>query len=484
MWAECHANAVIKIRHTGLALCKAHFLKNVEDRVGKALVRHHMLGTQARPRRELWVVAMSGGKDSQALAEVLRKRFPAAESEDSPVTLVGLYIDVHVSGRGYTDESRAVVERTCARLQMPCHVVDVRERYGVTMDDLHVVAQCRRGAHRTECSACGIMKRYLINRAAAELGADKVATGHHLTDEATNVLANFLAMNVEQMSRPQPWERRTVVSPAPISAERLAETGTGLGTGDVGVLVPRVKPFIEVTEEETAMYVFYAGIEHVATQCPYSAGASSSALKKHVLAIEKERPGTMLLLVRGFNKVLLPILRGNKATAAGSGGSESLADPEEEEPVAATAAAAAAEQQQAPEAAAAEEAAAGASGDVQLNACSNCGCPTIVPVCAWCKLLEQVKQFRVERPELFEAGGARCHHCDICCPAAEGGVPGVADVEEVSLTSDFKAKSKKRMRREAQRERRHVAQPQQAPAPAQPMETTPTEPAPAEEPSK
>jgi len=473
LWQDCHKTAVIKIRHTGMALCKDHFLRNVEDRVEKALLRHHMLSSRPT-KRERWVVAMSGGKDSQALAEVLRKKFPAGDA--SPVELIGLYIDVHVHGNGYTDESRTVVQQTCERLQMPCHVVDVRGRYGITMDDLHVVSQCKRGGHRTECSACGIMKRYLINRAAAELNADKVATGHHLTDEATNILSNFLAMNLEQMGRPHPWERRAVVTsreqmPPP---EAIAATGTGLGTGDVGVLIPRVKPFIEVTEEETTMYVHYAGIPHVATQCPYSAGAASSALKKHMLAIEKERPGTMLILVRGFNKLLLPIIRqakhGTTSTTTTTAAAAAVAPDPEETLVT--------EAEEAPTAptAEAEEAAQASSTDVQLVACTRCGCPTIVPVCAWCKLVEQAKQFKEENPWLFEAAEPRCHQCEVCCPGGTSKPTPGNEIEEVSLTTDMKSRSKKRMRRESrgQRDRRAVAAtnaptataPTSAPAPA------------------
>ena len=47
-----------------------------------------------------------------------------------------------------------------------------------------VVQQATR---RPTCSACGLSKRYLMNRAALEHGYPVVATGHNLDDEAATL---------------------------------------------------------------------------------------------------------------------------------------------------------------------------------------------------------------------------------------------------------------------------------------------------------
>ncbi|MHA1731072.1 MAG: hypothetical protein ACTSU5_03975 [Promethearchaeota archaeon] len=347
---ECKSPAVVRVPYAGLSLCRDHFLEFVEKRVERVVERYHFL-EHSEAKHEPWLVAMSGGKDSQVLATILSRRMVGR------VDLEGVYVDVGVTPEGYTAESRRVVERTCRELGIPLRVVDLRAEYGFSMDDVHRMNQhrgrgrgARRGgrkgkrATRTDCSACGIVKRYLINKTAVELGVMKVATGHHLTDEATTVLGNFLSMNLDLLARGRPWSERKSVPGGPPTA----------------VLVPRVKPLYEVPEDEVALYAYHAGIEHVGVQCAYSAEASSLALKAHVVELERERPGMMLGLVRGYQKRFLPAFR--EGLRIGGEG----ATPGE--------------------------------GTAPLVACSECGYPTTVPVCAFCKLRRQVLEFVDSRP--------------------------------------------------------------------------------------
>jgi len=267
----------------------------------------------------------------------------------------------------------------------------------VDMDDFHVLSQCKKGAKRAECSSCGIIKRYLINREAARMGGDKVATGHHLTDESNMILNNFLNVSVEQMARAQPWEKLAVAGADEVQS----------------VLLPRVKPFLEVTEEETTMYVRYAELEHVATQCPYATNATTSALKKHMIALELDRPGTMLRLVRGFHENFLPVLRPANAKALKAAAEAKAQKKKQREEGSAAAAAGSTEGGGDEESATAE-----ATG-VKLNACTKCGCLTVVPICAFCKIIEQANEYKAQHPELFDKANPKRHRCGICMPGGE-----------------------------------------------------------------
>lgn len=395
---ECHQRASVKIRHTGIPLCKKHFLANIEERVGRTIERYQMLtGTPEKP--EHWVIAMSGGKDSQVLAEILLKKYAGSPL----VHFTGLYIDVGVTGNKYTDDSRDIVEATCKRLGIPCVVIDIKKDYGLNMDDIHVVCQCKTGSVRAECSSCGIIKRYLINKTSIELGADKVATGHHLTDEATTLMSNFFGMNIDQMARAQPWERKAV-QPSAAASAASAQEGEAKKV-DYGVLIPRVKPFLEITEEETTMYTHFGNVVHVKTQCPYAVNATSSVLKKHMLALEMERPGTMLRLVRGFHSNLLPVI---KAATAGGDKEKTEEGSEAEKP------------QQPQQQQKNEE-------GVVLKACERCGSLTVSPVCAYCKLVEQCLAWMKEHESLLGHSGEGAHRCKICCPDIEDAdLPAVA----------------------------------------------------------
>ena len=403
---ECHSNACVRIRHTGECLCRQHFVKSIEERAADTIARYHMLAEQdARP--EHWVIGMSGGKDSQALAHVLVGIYG---NSNPRVRFSGLYIDVGVSGNHYTDESREIVKRTCAALGIPCVVVDIKKEYGVDMDDFHVVSQCKKSAKRAECSSCGIIKRYLINREAARMGGDKVATGHHLTDECNMLLNNFFNVSVEQMARAQPWEKLAVADGAAAAASGGSEEEDALG-----VLLPRVKPFLEITEEETTMYVRYAALEYVATQCPYATNATTSALKKHVIALEMDRPGTMLRMVRGYHERFLPVFRpAASAALAAAAEKKKQQQLQKEQQQSGTEAAAAT----ATTATTAETSGETATG-VKLNACTRCGCPTVVPVCAFCKIVEQANEYKQQHPELFDAESEKRHRCGICMPGGE-----------------------------------------------------------------
>lgn len=393
---ECHQRASVKIRHTGVPLCKKHFLANIEDRVGRTIERYQMLtGTAEKP--EHWVIAMSGGKDSQVLAEILLKKY----SGSPLVHFTGLYIDVGVTGNKYTDDSREIVEATCKRLGIPCVVIDIKKDYGLNMDDIHVVCQCKGGSVRAECSSCGIIKRYLINKTSIELGADKVATGHHLTDEATTLMSNFFGMNIDQMARAQPWERKEV-------QQKMAQEKEGMV--DYGVLIPRVKPFLEITEEETTMYTHFGNVVHVKTQCPYAVNATSSVLKKHMLALEMERPGTMLRLVRGFHSNLLPVIK-----AATNAKNEQKNTDEIKK-----------DEQKISEEGKKEEEEKKEDG-VVLKACERCGSLTVSPVCAYCKLVEQCLTWMKDHESLLGHTGEGAHRCKICCPDIEDAdLPAVA----------------------------------------------------------
>ena len=398
---ECHTNACVKIRHTGECLCRQHFVKNIEQRAAETISRYKML-PEVPPNGvpEHWVIGMSGGKDSQALAHVLVAIFG---NHNPRVRFSGLYIDVGVTGNHYTDESCMIVRRTCEKLGIPCVIVDVKKEYGVDMDDFHVLSQCKKGAKRAECSSCGIIKRYLINREAARMGGDKVATGHHLTDESNMILNNFLNVSVEQMARAQPWEKLAVAGADEVQS----------------VLLPRVKPFLEVTEEETTMYVRYAELEYVATQCPYATNATTSALKKHMIALEMDRPGTMLRLVRGFHENFLPVLRPANTKALKAAAAAKAQKKQREEGSTAAAAAAEPAASSAEGAGGEEEAPTTEATGVKLNACTKCGCLTVVPICAFCKIIEQANEYKQQHPELFDKTNPKRHRCGICMPGGE-----------------------------------------------------------------
>jgi len=72
-FTECKSKAVYRIPHSNLALCKDHFLANVEKRVQKLILKSHIIHREGKNKI---LIALSGGKDSQVLLSIIKKLYP------------------------------------------------------------------------------------------------------------------------------------------------------------------------------------------------------------------------------------------------------------------------------------------------------------------------------------------------------------------------------------------------------------------------
>jgi uncharacterized protein (TIGR00269 family) len=204
------------------------------------------------PRDEPVLVAVSGGKDSLALWDVL---------VDAGYQTAGLYLDLGIFD--YSRESKARCERFAAARGARLVVVTVADVVGAG------IPAVRQATRRPTCSACGLSKRYLMNRAALEHGFAVVATGHNLDDEAATLLGSTLRWDDSALARQTPVLEATHPK-----------------------LVRRVKPLFRLTERETAAYAFLRGIDYVVEECPFARGATSLTHKDILNRLEDASPGT------------------------------------------------------------------------------------------------------------------------------------------------------------------------------------------------
>ena len=209
----------------------------------------------------------------------------------------GLYVEVGVSPDDYSKKSLAAVKKLTKELDIPLNVIYIQDEMGFDMDDVHKLGtkissrRDRRGDRfRGECSYCGLIKRYYLNKFAYDHGFTKVATGHNLTDEATTLFSNFLNVDIDLMSRAGP---KTVTN--------------------VKKLVTRIKPLFYIYESEIMLYSLYADIDHVSTQCKYAKESPMIKLKKTLLKIEGFRRATMRNMVKDYQKEMKAILLENRA---------------------------------------------------------------------------------------------------------------------------------------------------------------------------
>ena len=250
----CRAPAVIDIRRHNAGFCADCFMKHCRDQVGRAIHDLEMI----HPGEKV-LVAVSGGKDSLALWDVLIRLGYHAD---------GLYLGLGIGS--YSDESGDYARAFARRREAELIEIDIRESYGF---DIPSGAQA---AKRVPCSACGLSKRHLFNQAARQHGYDVVATGHNLDDEAAVLFGNVLRWDAAYLGRQLP------VLPASHGFAR------------------KVKPLIRLGERETAAYCVLGNIDYIVEECPMAAGNKHLGYKDALNQIEVQSPGSKAAFYFGF----------------------------------------------------------------------------------------------------------------------------------------------------------------------------------------
>lgn len=252
---KCGGPAVLELRRHNAAFCAPDFVGFFRNQVREAIRRHRMLA-----REEPVLVAVSGGKDSLALWDVL--------IEDG-YQATGLYLDLGIFE--YSVESKAKCEAFARARGAPLLVSTVADEVGAPVPVIKDVTR------RPPCSGCGLSKRYLMNRVALEQGFPVVATGHNLDDEAATLLGSVMTWQTDALPRQSPA--------LPSTHPRL---------------VRRVKPLYRLSERETAAYAFLRRIDYIVEECPFARGATSLAHKDILNRLEDASPGAKHNFLFGF----------------------------------------------------------------------------------------------------------------------------------------------------------------------------------------
>ena len=141
---RCAERAEVQLRAHNTAFCRPCYLFFFRRQVERAIAAQRMLVPGERI-----VVAVSGGKDSLALWDVL---------VDLGYDTTGLYLGLGIGQ--YSDASQEKVERFAAGRALPLRVVKL-EAEGPGLGVPAVAAASR----RAPCAACGTMKRHYFDAA-------------------------------------------------------------------------------------------------------------------------------------------------------------------------------------------------------------------------------------------------------------------------------------------------------------------------------
>lgn len=207
------------------------------------------------------MVGLSGGKDSWALInilDVLRKRAPITFS------LVAVTVD-----SGYDGYRHDLITRTCEQRGWECRIEHTA--IGDVMEDLLDGA--------TPCSLCARLRRGVLYRLASDVGATKIALGHHLDDFIETLLLNlFFAGALKAMP-----------------ARLVSDDGKHVV----------VRPLVYVTEAEARAYAKEEALPIVSCCCPACGDLSlqRQRIKRLIAQLEIEHPEVKNSMIRALGNV-------------------------------------------------------------------------------------------------------------------------------------------------------------------------------------
>ncbi len=212
------------------------------------------------------VVAMSGGKDSFAMAYGLVKL-----SKENDWEVVGAHVVVETEIGEI--EARDVVEEQADVLGIDVHVLKPSKTVEEAAEEMKA---------RKPCYACRTLRRIELGRFSEDIGADYIALGHTLDDAAATVILSLLT-----------------------GAPRIKVLGY-VGSGRKPLLL---RPLVRCPEEITERLVDEIGVNTMATEevCPYKSGEELRDIVNEFLSeVERRIPtvkgnivGTALRTISG-----------------------------------------------------------------------------------------------------------------------------------------------------------------------------------------
>ena len=229
----------------------------VAKKVTKAIVEHRLIEDGDRV-----MVGLSGGKDSWALIQildVLQKRAPIDFS----------IVAVNVNS-GYTNFRYDMVTKACAERGWELHVEHTT--IGAIIDDVLDEGE-------TPCSLCARLRRGVLYRLAATVGATKIALGHHLDDFIETSLLNLF------------FQGALKAMPARLVSDNRKHVV--------------IRPLVYVTEAEAREYTKEAGLPVIGCCCPACGdlGLKRQRMKRLIADLEVEHPEIKNSMIKALGNV-------------------------------------------------------------------------------------------------------------------------------------------------------------------------------------
>ena len=170
MSAQWTADAVVPLERERKIERETHKLeKRLCRQVGQAIVGYNMI-----EQGDKVMVCLSGGKDSYGMLDILLKM-----QQRAPVDFELIAVNLDQKQPGFPEH---VLPDYLAKLGVPFHIEN-QDTYSIVKDKIP--------EGKTTCGLCSRLRRGILYRVADELGATKVALGHHRDDMLQTLFMNM-----------------------------------------------------------------------------------------------------------------------------------------------------------------------------------------------------------------------------------------------------------------------------------------------------
>jgi len=134
--------------------------KRLCRQVGDAIVTYNMI-----EQGDHVMVCMSGGKDSYGMLDILLKM-----QQRAPIDFEIIAVNLDQKQPGFPDEI------------LPNYFKNLGVKFHIETKDTYSIVKQKIPEGKTMCSLCSRLRRGILYRVADELGATKIALGHHRDD--------------------------------------------------------------------------------------------------------------------------------------------------------------------------------------------------------------------------------------------------------------------------------------------------------------